>query len=146
MGFVQFMKQERVVLSFVMVLIGLLVAGIAFYFYQSSKQISSDSPSSNIIAPTQPPKPTIYLTITSPDNEIVVSSKTLRIAGKAPADATIVLITESDQMVFKPSAIGDFTTTITLNDGLNLITIQAIKPNGEIASVKRTVTFTTEDF
>lgn len=140
------MKQERVILSFVMVLIGLVVAGVAFYFYQSSKQISSRSTASEIIAPTQPPKPTVYLSLTSPDNEIVVSDKTLRIAGKAPPDATIVIITDSDQLVFKPTSQGDFTTTITLGSGLNLINIEAISPNGETASLKRTVTYSTESF
>jgi hypothetical protein len=140
------MKQERVILSFVMVLIGLLVAGAAFYLYQSSKVVSSKSTVSNLISPTPTPKPSVYLSITSPDNEIVVGSKTLNISGKAPADATILVITDSDQLAFKPSSQGDFSTTITLGDGINLINIAAISPNGEITSVKRTVTYSTESF
>lgn len=146
MGFAKIMKQERVILSFVMVLIGLAVAGAAFYFYQSSKVVSSKSTATSIISPTPTPKPTIYLSITTPDNEIVVSNKTLSIMGKAPPEATILVITDSDQLVFKPSSQGDFTTTITLDSGLNLINIEAVSPSGEIASVKRTVTYSTESF
>ena len=146
MGFAKIMKQERVILSSVMVLIGLLVAGAAFYFYQSSKVVSSKSTVSNVVAPTPTPKPSVYLSVTTPDNEIVVSNKTLNILGKAPVDATVLVITSSDQLVFKPSSQGDFSTTITLDGGLNVITIEAISPNGEIASVKRTVTYSTESF
>lgn len=140
------MKQERVILSFVMVLIGLLVAGAAFYFYQSSKVVSSKSTVSNIISPTPTPKPTVYLSVTTPENEIVVSSKTLNVTGKAPSDATILVITDSNQLAFKPSSQGDFSTTISLESGLNVINIEAISPSGETTLVKRTVTYSTESF
>lgn len=146
MGLAKAMKQERVILSFIMVLIGLLVAGAAFYFYQSSKTVSSKSTVSNIISPTPTPKPSVYLSITSPDNEIVVANKTLNISGKAPVSATIIIITDSDQLVFKPSSQGDFSTTVTLSSGFNLINIQAVLPNGETATVKRSVTYSTESF
>ena len=76
------MKQERVVLSFIMVLIGLLVAGVAFYFYQTTKVIPDKSNTSNVISPTPTLKPTIFLSLSQPGNESVVASKTLKISGK----------------------------------------------------------------
>lgn len=146
MGFAH-MKQERVILSFIMVLIGLLVAGIAFYFYQTTKVVSDKSSinsSSSVVSPT--PKPTIFLVLNEPNNEIVVSNKTLTVSGKTNPEATIIIITDSDQLVLKPSSQGDFSTTITLESGQNLIRIRAVTPNAETIVTDRTVTYSTEDF
>lgn len=140
------MKQERVILSFIMVLIGLLVAGITFYLYQNTKLVSTNSSVSISPTPTQTPKPTIFLSINSPTNEEVVSNKTLIVSGKTLPQATIVIITNSDQLVVKPSSQGDFSTTITLGNDQNLIRMNALAPNGEIATVERTVTYSTSSF
>lgn len=146
MGFAH-MKQERVILSFIMVLIGLLVAGIAFYFYQTTKVVpDKSSVGTSNQAPTQTPKPTIFLVLNEPANEIVVSNKTLSVSGKTNAEATIVIITDSDQLVLKPSSQGDFSTTITLSNGQNLIRVRAITPSGETTVLDRTVTYSTETF
>lgn len=140
------MKQEKVILSFIMVLIGLLVAGAAFYFYQSTKVVSSKSTvsSNTLITPT--PQPSIFLSINTPDNETVVSNKSVFISGKTSADATVVIITDSDQLILKPSLQGDFSTTLIINNGQNLIRIRTISPNGEEASAERTVTYSTNNF
>src|SRR3990172_3145658 len=131
MGFC-IMKQERVVLSFIMVLIGLLVAGVAFYFYQTTKVIPDKSNTSNVISPTATLKPTIFLSLSQPGNESVVSSKTLKISGKTEPGATVVIITDSDQLVLEPSSQGDFSTTIIISNGQNLINIRAISKNGDM--------------
>lgn len=146
MGFAH-MKQERVILSFITVLIGLLVAGIAFYFYQTTKVVSDKSSVNSlnsVVSPT--PKPTIFLVLNEPNNEIVVSNKTLTVSGKTNPEATIIIITDSDQLVLKPSSQGDFSTTITLESGQNLIRIRAVTPNAETIVTDRTVTYSTEDF
>jgi hypothetical protein len=142
------MKQERVILSFIMVLIGLLVAGAAFYFYQSTKNVSSST--TNIITakntPTPTPSPKIYLTLNQFADEQVVSDKTFKISGKTNYDATVIIITDGNQEVLQPSTQGDFSTTITLSDDQNIIQIMSILPGGETTSIQRTVTYSTEDF
>lgn len=140
------MKQERVILSFIMVVIGLLVAGAAFYFYQTSKVVSTNSSVSINPSPTEIPKPTIFLSINSPINEIVVSNKTLIISGKTLPQATVIIVTNSDQLVVEPSSQGDFSTTITLENDQNLIRMFALSPNGETVTVQRTVTYSTTSF
>jgi hypothetical protein len=141
------MKQERVILSFVAVLIGLLAAGLAFYFYQSTKTIStSNQVAVNAITPTPTPKPTVYISLSSPNDEVVVASKTLTVSGKTNPDATIIIYTSANQAVVQPSSQGDFSTTLTLDNGENLIKLMSILPGGETTSVQRTVTYSTEDF
>lgn len=141
------MKQERIILSFIMVLIGLLVAGALFYFYQSTKVIPTPT-TSIITSPIPTPKSTsnIFLSVTNPTNEQVVANKTVQIMGKTIPGATVIVITDSGQQVFSPSAQGDFSTTITIQSGENSIEIRAIAPNGETTSMQRTVTYSTEDF
>lgn len=141
------MKQERVILSFIMVLIGLLVAGTAFYFYQSTKTIpAANSPVTAQATPTPAPKPAVYLTLSQPTDESVVSNKTLQILGQTDPNATVVIITYSGQKVMQPSSTGAFSTTLTLDNGENLIKILSILPNGETASIQKTVTYSTESF
>lgn len=141
------MKQERVILSFIAVLIGLLVAGVAFYFYQSTKVVSDTKVAvTNAVQPTPTPKPTIYLSISDPSPEKVVDNKTLLIRGATNPGATIIIITKSDQIALEPSTTGNFTTTVILDSGENLINIQSLLPDGEEISVLRTVTYSTEDF
>ena len=141
------MKQERVILSFIMVLIGLLVAGAAFYFYQSTKVIPNTKTRLTISpTPTPTPKSNIFLILNDPTDESVVGSKTLLISGKTTSDAAVMVITDADQQIIQPSSEGNFSTTITLESGENVIQVQAIAPDGGTKFLQRTVTYSTEDF
>jgi hypothetical protein len=141
------MKQERVILSFVAVLIGLLAAGIAFYFYQSTKTVSTPNQITlNAPTPTPTPKPNVYITLSNPNDEEVTDSKTLTVSGKTNPGATIIIYTDNGQDVIQPTGQGDFSTTITLDSGENLLKITSILPSGDTTNLQRTVTYSTEDF
>jgi hypothetical protein len=141
------MKQERVILSFVAVLIGLLAAGVAFYFYQSTKTVSTPNQITlNAPSPSPTPRPNVYISLTNPDDETIVSSKTLTVSGKTNPGATIIIYTTNDQQVIQPSTQGDFSTTLTLDSGENLLKITSILPSGDTTNLQRTVTFSTENF
>jgi hypothetical protein len=141
------MKQERVILSFVAVLIGLLAAGLAFYFYQSTKTVpTSNQITLNAPTPTPASKPTVYISLSNPNDETIVANKILVINGKTNPDATIIIYTDNGQQVIQPSTQGDFSTTLTLDDGENLLKITSILPSGETTLVQRTVTYSTENF
>jgi len=141
------MKQERVILAFIAVLIGLLVAGLAFYFYQSTKTLpGSNQIILNAPTPTPTPRPTVYISLNKPNDEIIVTNKTLIISGKTNPNATIIIYTSSDQEAIQPSAQGDFSTTLILDSGENLIKLMSILPSGETTTIQRTVTYSTEDF
>lgn len=141
------MKQERVVLSFIMVLIGLVVAGGAFFFYQSTNsKTSSDLKDQVNVSPTPVLASGFFLKVNSPKDESLADRKTITVSGKTTPDATVVILTISTHEVVSPSRQGDFSTNITIDDGPNYIKIQAIAPNGEIQTVERVVSYTTEDF
>ena len=142
------MKAERLILSFIAILIGLLVAGVAFYFYQSTKKLkNADTKTITIkINPSPTPDTSLFLTIDSPKDEAVFSRKTITISGKTKPDATILISTELSDEVVKPARNGNFSTTQSIGDEASIIEITAFFANGEQKTIRRTVSFTTEEF
>jgi hypothetical protein len=143
------MKQEKIILSFIAVLIGLLVSGAAFYFYQSTKIINPPKTNLSFHATTPTPKPkqqTIFLNLNQPNDESVTDNKTVTVSGKTIPQATIAIITASDQQIVQPSSQGNFSSTVTIDDGENIIEVKAISPNGESKTIQKTITYSTQDF
>lgn len=141
------MKAERLILSFVALIIGLAVAGLAFYLYQMTKSQPVETKKiTNIVKPSPTPDESLFLTLDSPKDEEVVSTKTLKISGKTTPDAIVVINTETNDEVVKPTTNGTFTLTQTLSNDVNLIQVTAIFPNGEEQKIQRTVTYNIENF
>lgn len=140
------MKQEKVILSFVAILIGLAVAGAAFFLYQSSKNITTKNTISQNITPTPTQESSLFLILDEPKDEFLSNKRAIKIAGKTMPTAIVLIITFSGQEVIRPSSIGDFSTTIQLTEGLNYLRVQAIDENGETQTVERAIGFSTEDF
>ena len=144
------MKAEKVILSFVAVFVGLIAAGVAFYLYQTTRAIPSDKAQPMAMKQQLPPSPTPIdtnlLTIESPKDEEVFDKKLITITGKTVQDATITVSTQDNDQVVKPAANGNFSLTQTIPDGTSMITITAVFPNGDEKTVKKTVTFSTENF
>lgn len=141
------MKQERIILSFVGILIGLVFAGIGFFLYQSTKVIpqgTKDTITKQQVTPT--PAPQGFLTLSQPADESLASSRTITVSGKTDPAATVVVLTGSDQQVVNPSSQGDFSTTVTISSGENILDVIAISPTGQTQRIERTVSYTTADF
>lgn len=143
------MKKEKIVLSFIAVLAGLLVSGIAFYFYQTTKAIPA--PKEETITANTLPTPTsfkesIFLNIDNPKDETVTDKKILTVSGKTVKDAIVAISTNTSDEVVPVTSNGNFTTTVNLTDGQNKIEITTIAQNGEEKTVIKTVTYSMEDF
>lgn len=139
------MKQEKAILSFIMVLIGLVVAGALFYFYQSTKTVTPTEKVVENITPT-PQSPSFFLTINEPQDESISDRRTIVVSGKTDPTAIVAIMTTTDNEIVRPSSQGNFTTTIPIDNGANYIKIQAILPNGETIVSQKTVTYTTAQF
>lgn len=141
------MKKESIVLSFIAVLVGILVAGGAFYIYQLTKTIpGTNIKPVSITLPTPTPSSSIFLALSSPNDESVVSAKTITVSGNTNPNSVIAITTQTNQQVVTPAQNGNFSATVSIEGGENLIEVTAIAPNGEEKVVKRTVTFSTEEF
>lgn len=141
------MKAEKLILSFIAALLGLLVAGVAFYAYQATKTIThTNTKTISFATPTLTPVPSVFLTVDRPKNEEVVNSKVLTVSGRSTSNAVVIVITDSFDEVIAPSLTGDFSTTVNLDEGQNLLEIISIVPNGESVRIKKTVTYSQEEF
>lgn len=143
------MKAERVILSFIALLIGLGVAGGVFYLYQTTKNAPAKKtqalPTVTLPSPTSVPSKHIFI-LDKPGIDDVVSTSSITVSGKSEKDAMIIIRSESEQQVAEPSENGSFTLTLPLEDGANIFTFNAIFPDGTQLTETRTVTYTTETF
>jgi hypothetical protein len=141
------MKKEKLILFFVAALFGLLVAGILFFIFQITKTVPDSSTKTvPISSPTPTISPAVTLVLNQPKDEDVVSSKVLIVSGKTQSNAVVTVITGSSSDVIAPSADGSFSTTVNLDDGENILEVIAIAPNGESITIKRTITYSQEEF
>ena len=141
------MKKEKIILSFSAALIGILVAVVGFFFYQSTKKIKpSEIKRITIGNPTPTPQSSIFLTVNKPRDEEVVDKRIITVSGVTIPQAKIVVLTQGNEEAAVAAQNGNFSTEITLDQDQNIIEISALAPNGEIAKVKRVVTYSTESF
>ncbi len=141
------MKAEKIVLSFVAVLIGLIAAGGAFYIYQLTQIVPEENKKAiESLNPTPTPEDTNILVIQSPKDEEVFSKRLVTISGKTTPGAIIQISTEDSDEVIKPASNGNFTATQTIPQGTSIMYITAIFEDGREKQETRTVTFTTEEF
>jgi hypothetical protein len=143
------MRAERVILSFVAVIVGLVAAGVAFYLYQTTRVVPDKDKTISLmpkisVSPT--PDKANLLTVETPQDEAMVDKKVISITGKTRSDATIIITSEDTDQVVKPAANGNFSVTQSIPNGTTLIYITAIFPNGEQQTVMRTITFSSENF
>ncbi|MBI2028778.1 MAG: hypothetical protein HYT07_04180 [Candidatus Levybacteria bacterium] len=141
------MKTEKVVLSFIAILLGLIVAAGGFYFLQITKKTpSSQTKIVSTVSPTPTPSSSIFLTLDQPKDEEVVDSKTITISGKTRPDAVIAILINGVENVTTPSLSGNFSIPLTIGNGQNIIEVIAVAADGESKSISRTVTYSEEDF
>src|SRR5690242_1458400 len=115
-----FMRAERVILSFVAVIVGLVAAGVAFYLYQTTRVVPDKDKTIALmpkisVSPT--PDKENLLTVDSPQDETMVDKKVVSITGKTRSDATIIVTSEDDDQVVKPAENGNFSVTESIPDG-----------------------------
>jgi hypothetical protein len=141
------MKKESVFLSLVAIGIGIIVSGVAFYLYQSTKTIpSSKIKTVTLSKPTPTDESGVYLDLELPKDESVTDSKTITVAGKTDPTATIIVSTVNEDVVVQPTQIGTFSTTVTIGNDASRIDVMAVLPNGQESKVTRIVTYSTESF
>lgn len=141
------MKKERFILSLIAILIGLAVAGVAFYLYQMTRVIpDTENKNTPKISPTPTPDSSLILEVDTPKDEEVVTRKTITVSGKTVPDATVIVSSETADEVATPAKNGNFSVTLTIGDGANVILITAIFPDGTEKKITKTVTYSTETF
>lgn len=138
------MLKEKIFLIVIAIFGGILFSVGLFYLYQ--KTLVSVPQTQPVQAPSPKPEPPpFFLNIDSPQDEEVFEKRIVPLVGKTTPGATVVISLEDKEIVLTPSPEGDFSTNLTLFEGVNPIEIMAVTKEKTIREV-RTVTFTTESF
>lgn len=80
---------------------------------------------------------TLSLTLTSPANRTTVSTSTITVSGKTSANAEVFI---NDKTV-KADSSGNFSTSLTLDEGENIIAVSANDANGNFVEKEITITY-----
>lgn len=129
------------------VLVVVLVGGVVVAVVMQKKPAAIVTPvpvsSANpVFTPT--PTPTavvvqkISLSISTPKSGVTVSTATLAVNGKTVAGADVSV----GDLEVKADASGNFSATVTLDEGENILTVVAVDANGDSAEQELTVTYT----
>lgn len=131
------MNKSYLFLISLLVIIALAVG--TFAFYRSTSKPASKIPTvpAATASPSALPENPLPLTVISPQDTSVVSSPTLSLRGQTAPGADVAV----NDLDLKADANGNFSTTLTLDEGENYILIVASSENGA-AEWQATVTYT----
>ncbi len=115
---------------------------VIYYFYN---QINSQSTTSlqNFSPVTQEPV-SLTLNLSSPDDNSLVFSEDLLIQGKASPKTVVILSTNTQDYLLEPNKQGDFSITVKLQEGLNLLSVNAFDNLGNNKSENKTIYYSEE--
>lgn len=139
------MAKERIILAFIAIASGLIVASSIFYFYQQ-KSTSQNLPTPEASPAASLPNTSPLLEIESPEDELVTDAKKIEIKGKTLAQSLIVLTTNNEDFVLTAEADGMFRKTISLDEDENLITITAYTESGTSETKELLIAKNQEEF
>lgn len=142
--------KERIIIVFVAVVLGLVITTVGFFIYESAKSV----PEKTSIPQTAQkkenthatPEKKLFLTIDSPTDESVTDKRTIEVKGKTNPENIIVVSTNQDDVVAKPTSEGQFSVSVIIDAGTNKLITRSIAPTGDETTDERTVSFTTEEF
>lgn len=127
--------------KFFPVFLVILMLAIIYSYYQknnsSANKISVDQPSQSVQQPSGSSK-TIFLEVSQPINNITVTNAVVSLTGKTIPNGEIFV----DDQELKANANGNFSTSVTLDEGQNNIYVVASDDLGN--SVEKDITINLE--
>lgn len=86
----------------------------------------------------------LTLNLNNPDDNLLVNSPNLLIQGKTLPNIVVILTQNTDDLVLQSSLAGDFSTTITLAEGVNQFNVAVFDDKGNSKIEGRTVFYSKE--
>ena len=118
-----------------------LALGGGYYFMSLKKSPVVPAPVANSQPAPEPQETPLTLQLTSPQEGEVAASRQITVRGKTVPNATVAVYTDSDQTSVQSSATGDFEATVSLQGGLNTLTVTAFDDSGQEQSVSMEVVY-----
>ncbi len=139
--------RERIVIVFIAIAIGLIVTTLVYFLYQQTKSLPlKASNNTQNGAPTPTPIGGVYLVVEEPKDESLTDKRAIQVKGQTKPEYTVIISSNQEDVIIKPSNDGKFSATITIDTGTNRIITRAITPDGEESENVKIVTYNTEEF
>lgn len=146
------MKKEVFLAIFIGFILGLVIT-FGIWTANKSLQKMANQPDNTVAdasietsptpIPDNPISNTISLTISTPEDEFLTNSNTLKVTGKTLANAVVAIMSETGEVLVQADINGLFSADVSLEGGYNLITVTATDDKGNSSTQSLTVTYTT---
>lgn len=132
------------------VLVGLIIGLIiTFGIYRAqTAQVPDDS---GLTTPSPTPVGNVSTDTTgtvvlhSPEDEQIVDSNTITIAGTTQPNMYIVIFVNDEETITNADSSGNFSVQKEIDSGSNVIVVQAIAEDGTVTKIERTIVYSTVD-
>lgn len=86
----------------------------------------------------------LTLNLNSPDDNLLVYSPNLLVQGKTLSNIVVILSQNQEDLILQSSLAGDFSTTITLAEGVNQFNVAVFDDKGNSKIESRTIFYAKE--
>lgn len=126
-----------------LILAAIAVLGVLFIKgYQSGKQVTSVEESPTPAASGANQESSIQVAITDPRQDTATTTAKMTISGTTAPSAIITITGSAEDAAISADTAGGFTTSVALNEGANMLHIQAVTEDGNTATTDRTIVYT----
>lgn len=135
------LSSKTVTISF-LIIASVWISLVFTYRYFVNQEINKSPLLSSLPLTTKPVS--LILNVSNPQNNILVYTADLLVQGKTITDATVILSLNSEDKVVPVNSKGEFSETIKLEEGLNILKIAAFDALGNTKNESRTIYYATE--
>lgn len=136
------LSHKSFIISQVLILtLGLTFLGGLYYILN----VQSPQPKNAFLAgPVTTAPKSLRLDLDQPDQDSLSYSSSIVVSGKTGPGSTVLISTETQDLVIKVNSDGSFSTVLNLDEGVNNITTVVFDATGESRSAERSVYYSKE--
>ncbi len=87
----------------------------------------------------------LFLEISSPEDDVLVTDGSLVISGKTGPDASVIISSQATDAALQANSNGEFSKVFTLSPGANIIEINVYDTEGNSKSITKSVFYSEEE-
>lgn len=118
----------------------LLIIGASLTYYLLNSQKNNDL----TIIPVTKERVSLVLSLSSPDDNLLVFEPDLLIQGKTTPQAVVLLSSQNQDLLLNLTTNGDFSQTLKLQEGVNRLIVASVDKLGNNKKEVRTIYYSKE--
>lgn len=123
--------------------IAIITGAAGYFFYFKSQDIKTTLKSPASIPVTSPAR-SLVLQLQEPESDILTFTASSKVSGKTSPNTAVVVSTDTQDLLMHSDQEGNFSTPLTLNLGVNKISVVAFDSDGDKKSETRVIYYSKE--